>query len=96
MPQRAVSVERVFRSSSLILPPLAVGDLRDQRADDVAQRRPGQVDDSAHWEVVDIVLRGLDVRLVLLDPEIDLGVDPGVEVVVVRYLLGRRRRPSSR
>jgi len=45
--------------------------------------------DDLPLEVVDVVLGGLDARLVLLDPEVDLGVDPGVEVVVGDDLLGR-------
>ena len=81
MPQLAVSALSVLRSSSLILPRSRLADLSVMRADDVAQRGAGQVDDLV-LVVGDVVLARLDVLLVGLDLEVDLRVDARVEVVV--------------
>ena len=62
MPQLAVSILSVVRSSSLMRAALAVGRLERQGADDVAQRGARQVDDLV-LVVGDVVLRGLDVSL---------------------------------
>ena len=81
MPQLAVSCRKRAAQLLVDLAPLAVGRFERQRADDVAQRGAGQVDDLV-LVVGDVVLGGLDVVLVGLDLEVHLGVHPGVEVVV--------------
>ena len=70
-----------MRSSSLILPRSLLADLSvsvPMMLRSVVRAR------LTIWYLVvgDVVLRGLDVLLVGLDLEVDLRVDPGVEVVV--------------
>ena len=95
MPQLAVSTLSVRAQLLVDASPLAVGRLERQRADDVAQRGARQVHDLV-LVVGDVVLRRLDVLLVGLDLEVDLGVDPRVEVVVGDDRLRRALRPASR
>ena len=89
MPQLAVSTSRFERSSSLILPRSLLADFSDSvpmMLRSVVRAR------LTTWILIvgDVVLRRLDALLVVLDLEVDLRVDFGVEVVVGDDLLRLR------
>jgi hypothetical protein len=60
---------------------LAVGGFERHRPDNVSQRAAGKIDD-LKVDIVDVVLRVLDARLVRFDFVINLRINHGVEVII--------------